>query len=255
MAAATDPARARNALLTASALAWMVILAGSSGGTVFSHCPAAASGATPFVVSFWTQLAMNSPASLAGGWCLMLVAMMAPTVVAPVLHARLRSLRRRRARATLLVLVAFGAVWMAAGVVLLTIEMAENAIASGPYWPAAAAAAVAIVWQCSPLKQRCLNRCHLHLQVRAFGGAADLDTIRLGLRHGFWCVGSCWALMAAPMLLPRAHVLGMMLAWVPMLAERLEDPAPPSWRWRGLGKLKRIAIARVRVRLNKLGFI
>jgi predicted metal-binding membrane protein len=209
----------------------------------------------PFAASFRMLLAMNPPVSLAAGWSLMLVAMMAPAIIAPVLHVRLRSFRRLRARATALVLAAYGAVWMAAGVVLLAIELAASLFAPQSYWPASAAAAVAIVWQCSPLKQRCLNRCHLHREIRAFGAAADLDTIRFGLKHGFWCVGSCWAAMLAPMLLPRGHVPAMVLVSVLMLGERLEHPGPPSWRWRGFGKLKRIAIAQTRIRLNQLGFI
>jgi predicted metal-binding membrane protein len=248
MTMTADPAGARNALLIASALAWTLILAQPGGSTLFSHCPAGAA-------SFRMLLEMNPPVSLAAGWNLMLVAMMAPAVIAPVLHVRLRSFRHRRARASALVLLGYGAVWMAAGVILLTIELAVMSLAPQSYWPAAVATVVAIVWQCSPGKQRCLNRCHVHREIRAFGSAADLDTIRFGLKHGFWCVGACWAAMLAPLLLPRGHVLAMMAVSLLMFGDRLELPAPPSWRWRGFTRLKGIAVAQTSLRLNKLGFI
>src|SRR5262245_14079080 len=148
MTARGDLTRARNALLIASALAWTLILAAPGGSTIFSHCPTVAPEAKSFSASFRMLMAMNPPVSLAAGWSLMLVAMMAPAVIAPVLHVRLRSFRRRRARATALVLAGYGAVWMAAGVVLLAIDLVANLFAPQSYGPAAAAAAVAIVWQC-----------------------------------------------------------------------------------------------------------
>jgi predicted metal-binding membrane protein len=255
MTASGDPARARNALLIASALAWTLIVAAPGSSTLFSHCPVVAFEAMSFAASFRMLLAMNPPFSLAAGWILMLVAMMAPAVIAPVLHVRLRSFRSRRARATALVLAAYGAVWMAAGGVLLAIELAAGSLAPQSYWPAVAGAVVAAIWQCSPLKQRCLNRCHLHREIRAFGGAADLDTIRCGLKHGFWCVGSCWAVMLVPMLLPSGHVLAMVMVSVLMFGDRLEYPSTPSWRWRGLARLKRIAVTRACSRLNQLDLI
>jgi predicted metal-binding membrane protein len=247
-----DPARARHALLIASALAWILILAEPGSSALFSHCPVLASGAMPFAASFRMLLTMNSPFSLAAGWSLMLVAMMAPAVIAPVLHVRLRSFRRRRTRATALFLAAYGAVWMTAGIILLTMELVAGSFAPQSFWPVATAVTIAIIWQCTPLKQRCLNRCHLHREIRAFGSAADLDTIRFGVTHGFWCVGSCWAIMLAPMLLSHGHVLAMAMVSVLMFGEWLEHPAPPSWRWRGIGRLKRLAVARTRVRLNEL---
>jgi predicted metal-binding membrane protein len=111
---------------------------------------------------------------------------------------------------------------------------------------------LAIVWQLSPVKQRCLNRCHAHTELAAFGVAADLDALRFGVSHGIWCAGSCWALMLSPMLLPQGHVAAMAIVAVLTFSERLEHPKPPSWRWRGLGKVSRIAAAQARIRLPAL---
>ena len=100
--------------------------------------------------------------------------------------------------------------------------------------PALAAAVLALAWQASPAKQRCLNRCHAHPPLAAFGWRAARDALALGLRHGGWCVGSCWALMLLVLLLPQGHVAGMAAAAVLMFSERLDPPRPPAWRLRGL---------------------
>jgi hypothetical protein len=107
---------------------------------------------------------------------------------------------------------------------------------------------LAVIWQCSPIKQRCLNRCHDLPDLATFGLAADVDVFRYGVTHAGWCVGSCWALMRLPTTIPEAHVAGMILAAVVIVAERLESPEPPSWRWRGTDKAARFLIAQARVR-------
>jgi predicted metal-binding membrane protein len=111
-------------------------------------------------------------------------------------------------------------------------------------------ALIALAWQFSPFKQRCLNRCHAHGELSAFGAAADLDALRFGLAHGIWCACSCWALMLFPMLLPRGHLVAMACIAVLIFCERLEQPNPPCWRWRGLGKAKRIVLAQARISLH-----
>jgi predicted metal-binding membrane protein len=80
------------------------------------------------------------------------------------------------------------------------------------------------VYQWLPVKDRCLSQCRAPLQfIQQHGGfAADAPGAwRLGLRHGLYCVGCCWALM---LLL---FVVGVMnLAWIAalmlyVLAEKL----------------------------------
>jgi predicted metal-binding membrane protein len=183
--------------------------------------------------------------ALAAGWASMLLAMMAPTLVEPVLHVHQRSFRRRRGRSILCFALGYGAVWMLAGVLLLALQLLSG-IAPQSSLPAALAGAVALLWQCSPAKQRCLNRSHNHRELAAFGWAADRDAFGFGLGHGVWCLGSCWALMLLPMLLVHGHAAAMLAVTVLMVGERLEGPQPLRWRLRGLGKLIRIVSARMR---------
>jgi|SRR3954447_13740042 predicted metal-binding membrane protein len=231
-------ARVRNPVLLLCTAAWIWLLADPGGWTAQAHCAAMGSGSLP------------PAASLAAGWALMLVAMMSPALILPISHVRLSSFKRRRARAIVLFAVGYGAIWMAVGGVLMAGALAARGWAPDSYLPAAGVILLAIVWQLSPVKQRCLNRCHAHTELAAFGVAADLDAFRFGASHGVWCAGSCWALMLVPMLLPWGHVAAMAIVAVLTFSERLEYPRPPSWRWRGLGKARRIVAAQTRIRLQ-----
>lgn len=185
---------------------------------------------------------LNSAASMAGDWLAMMAAMMAPLLMAPIRHACERSLPRRRWRAAALFTAGYLAVWMAVGVVLMAVAQA-----AGSGWKYGALAIVlAMLWQMSPAKQRCLNRCHAHPALAAFGFEADVDALGFGWTHGLWCAGSCWALMLVPMMVSRGHLMVMAAVSVWLFAEQLERPGPPSWRLRGLGKALRITIAQTR---------
>jgi predicted metal-binding membrane protein len=120
-------------------------------------------------------------------------------------------------------------------------------IAPDSLLPAVVAAAIAIVWQFSPFKQRALNRCHSHRALAAFGSAADLGALRFGWTHGIWCVCSCWALMLLPLLAPRGHLAAMAIVSLWMLAERFERPMAARWRLRAPVTAARIVIAQARM--------
>jgi predicted metal-binding membrane protein len=230
-----DCARLRNGVLLASATAWVVLLARPEESC---HGPASSFGAS-------LRGSVEALESRASGWLVMLVAMMAPMTLGALYQVRLRSFVRRRWRASTLVVAGYGMVWMAAGVALTAIELAVLGLAPASPVPAIVVATVACIWQASPLKQRALNRCHAHRAARAFGLAADWDALRIGLEHGVWCVGSCWAVMLLPLLLPRWHLAAMAAVTLLMFCERLDRPEPPVWRLRGFHTAFRL----VRMRL------
>jgi predicted metal-binding membrane protein len=233
---AEEYARLRNVVLSISLIAWIVILAGQIDPRVpIPSCCLARSGA-PLLERL---LSSDLAASLATGWVVMLVAMMAPMLVAPIYHIRISSFARRRARATAFFIAGYAVVWMTAGVVMLAAELAAITLARQSYLPAIFVGLVALVWQTSPFKQRCLNRCHGHPPLSAYGAAADRDALRMGLEHGGWCTGSCWATMLFPMLLPEGHFIAMAAVSVLMFCERLDPPSAPAWVWRGFGTASR----------------
>ena len=172
--------------------------------------------------------------SLLPGWVLMLVAMMSPKLFAPILDVIQGSFKHRRARAVALFTVAYIAVWTVAGCVLLAATMLLLYLsAPHSHLLALGAGLVVLVWQCSPAKQVCLNRCHYHPALAAFGIVADLDVLRFGMVQGVWCVGSCWALMLFPYVLPpQGHLLAMGVAAFVMCSESFERPRPLNWHLR-----------------------
>lgn len=239
-------ARVSMPVLLICAAAWMMFLV--HHGT-HAHRPVADSGA--LLDSFHTLLAMNSLSSLAAGWALMLVAMMSPPLIAPVRHIFDRSFKRRRVRSVMLFVVGYGAIWMPAGGVLLAGMLVLSLLAPQSYLPAALGVGLmAFVWQCSPIKQRCLNRGHNHRELAAFGIAADLDALRFGITHGAWCFGFCWALMLFPIMVSQGHIAAMAAVSFVMISDRLEQPRPLRWRLRVPGKLMRIVVAQTRIRLQ-----
>jgi predicted metal-binding membrane protein len=220
--------------------AWSMLALGGSGLTLPAVCSA---GGTPGTIPFDLALALNSPAKLASDWALMVAAMMSPVVIGPLRHVRERSFAKRRPRAMLLFIAGYAAVWMAAGVPLQALALALRWAGPGPALSLGLAAAAAMVWQVSPGKQWCLNRCHRQPSLAAFGAAADRDAFGFGLTNGAACVGACWALMLLPLFAGGAHLAVMLAITVFIFAERLEGPAPLAWRWRGTGKAWRIVAA------------
>ena len=260
-----EQTRVTIAILLISAIAWLMLLVNSGSIMYLAHHPQMAIGSGALthahhsmfdsevsLASFQMLIEMNSIPTLAGGWAVMLAAMMLPTLIRPIYHIRERSFKRRRARSVTLFVVGYAAMWMVAGGVLIAVVLMLNLLAPHSYLSAVVVGIIAFVWQCSPLKQRCLNRGHNHRALVAFGIAADLDALRFGITHGVWCVGSCWALMLVPMLLLQGHVAAMAVVTFVMISERLEQPRPLRWHLHFPGKLLRIVVAQTRIRLQSL---
>ena len=61
---------------------------------------------------------------------------------------------------------------------------------------AGAAIALAGVYQLTPLKRACLRHCRTPLSfVMHRWRDGPRGAVRMGIEHGAWCVGCCWALM------------------------------------------------------------
>lgn len=233
-----DRVRVRNAVLAVTTLAWVLVWTRSMGipglSDPHAHHHAISRGAVS--------------ASAAVDWMLMLAAMMAPVLIQPIQFVRGSSLALHRTRSTLLFVAGYAAVWMFAGALMLLLAAALGSSGFSLYVRVGAFFLIALTWQCSPAKQACLNRCHVLWALAAFGRAADTDALVFGATQGVWCAGSCWAWMLLLLLLSSGHIVAMAATTVLIFSERLDDPAPVSWRWRGLGRARRIVAGRVMVR-------
>jgi predicted metal-binding membrane protein len=162
-------------------------------------------------------------------WALMMAAMMLP-VVAPTAAGRLGTAGDRlpvdRVAGTATFLLAYLAVWAAAGLAVYELFALLRSAAGGPLewgrggrWVAVAVLAAAAGYQLTGHKRRALARCRRP-------GPAE-PAVRSGLRAGAWCVASSGPMMAALFALGVMSIWWMALVAVSIGIERLpRDPTP-----------------------------
>ncbi len=233
-----------------SLLVWVLLLVNPGHIMGVAHCHVSDSG--PSAASLKMLLDMNPISSLLAGWGLMVIAMMLPKLITPIRHIYARSLKRRRFPAALLFVLGYTAVWMAVGIFMIAAILGLHLLLPNSYIPAMALGIIALVWQFSPIKQRCLNRGHDHWTLAVFGWAAYRDALQFGIMHGVWCVGAGWALMLLPMLMPQGHNLAMIFVTFIMLSEHFEHPKMPRWRIDFRGKMFRLIVAQTQIRLRQV---
>lgn len=170
----------------------------------------------------------------AGGWMLMIAAMMLPTSL-PLFRRFDRLTQARPGRAWLLMLLIAGYLlaWAGFGIAAHLLDAAVHAASKQWSWLlanawvfGAAVLAIAGLFQFSRLKYRCLDKCRTPLGFIAQhwrGPGPRRSAFRLGLHHGLFCVGCCWAVMLLMFVVGTANV-GWMLALGAVMA--VEKNAP-----------------------------
>lgn len=174
----------------------------------------------------------------AGGWLLMSTAMMLPTAL-PLLAIFGRLTERRADRTALrgLVVAGYLLVWGGFGVAAHFADAGLHALVSKSPWlfvngwiVGAAVLALAGAFQFSALKHHCLDKCrtpfsfvHAHWRAVRPGG----ESFRLGVDHGLFCVGCCWAIMLIMFVVGAGSVGWMLLLGAVMAIEK-----NASWGWR-----------------------
>ena len=141
-------------------------------------------------------------------WAEMMVAMMLPSAAPMILtFAAVSRNRRRQARpyvpVTIFVL-GYVAIWSAfsalaafAQWILHRQALLSPAMASRSAWLGGILLLAAGVFQFTPLKHACLTQCRApfdFIMTRWREGAGG--TFRMGVEHGLFCAGCCWALMS-----------------------------------------------------------
>ena len=168
----------------------------------------------------------------AGIWVVMMAAMMFPSV-APTVGIYARMTRGRDALAPVLFVCGYLAVWSAAGIAAYGVFRAGRVVLGDDLhwhgagrWVAGATLLLAAAYEVTPLKDMCLSKCRS--PVGYFMGAwrrGRLGAVRMGAGHGTWCLGCCWALMAA------LFALGVMsLAWSAVVAALIALEKTLPWK-------------------------
>ena len=144
-------------------------------------------------------------ATFAGSWALMMAAMMLPSMTPVVgLYDRMRLGHNYGAEATAAFVAGYLATWVAAGLTAFGLVKAGDALFGDTLaWDEAGAEVAAVVvllaagYQLSPLKDRCLRHCRSPLGfLLSHWRDGRAGAFKMGTRHGAWCVGCCWGLMA-----------------------------------------------------------
>jgi len=177
-------------------------------------------------------------ATFAGSWALMMAAMMLPSMTPVVtLYDRMRLGHGLGDSATAAFVTGYLATWTAAGLSAYGLVLAADALAGDALaWDeagrplAGATILLAAAYQLSPLKDRCLTHCRSPVGfLLSHWQPGRAGALRMGTRHGTWCVGCCWGLMAT------LFAVGLMsIGWMAAIAGliALERLAPTSWRTR-----------------------
>ena len=153
-------------------------------------------------------------------WAVMMAAMMLPSVAPTVaLYSNLD--HTRALGAPLLFTSGYLLVWSAVGLGTYLLARIGAELSGGVLawdragrWIAGATLLIAAAYELTPLKDVCLGKCRTPLGF-LLGNWREglLGAVNMGVRHGAWCVGCCWALMAS------LFALGVMsIVWMAVVA-------------------------------------
>lgn len=167
---------------------------------------------------------LGGAAAFLAGWTVMMAAMMLPAAAPMIVVFASAQARRRRAVAvpTWIFVAGYILVWAAVGVFVYALVQVASDVATRlaaperAVWAPLALAATLVaagLYQFTPVKRVCLSHCR-----SPFGFVARhwrdgrIGALAMGVRHGAYCLGCCWALFS---VLVAAGV--MSLAWMLLL--------------------------------------
>lgn len=166
-------------------------------------------------------------------WATMMVAMMLPAAAPMVLaFARVRRTRIQAAHPavpTAIFLGGYLAVWLTFAMVMAAAQWAlhESTVLSGATGEsdtllAAALLAMAGAFQWTNVKEACLAKCRTPLGfIATEWREGRRGAFVMGLRHGVFCTGCCWALMVLMFAGGLMNLLWMLALAAYMLAEKI----------------------------------
>ena len=209
-------------ILVGIAAAWAAAIAAQLAGAaaLLHHDSLLAGGGPPLVVAALLSLL---------AWQVMIAAMMLPSSLPLVrLYARASARAPQRRRAMAAFLGGYALAWSGFGLAAFGADAGLHAAINSSswlehhdWWIGGSVLALAGAFQFTSLKDACLDKCRHPAQFmmryyeRGPGGG-----LRLGMRHGAFCVGCCWALMLVMFAAGVASLIWMALLTAVMIHEK-----------------------------------
>lgn len=190
----------------------------------------------------WSRVTVGAVFAM---WAVMMVAMMLPSAAPMILMFATVELRnskagRQRFRslhfagAYLFVWIVYagfatGAQWLLQHYGLLTAM-----ILSRSHWLTAALLILAGTYQLTPLKHSCLNYCRSPIGfLMSEWREGVCGAWQMGLKHGFYCAGCCWALML--LLFVAGAMNPVWIVFLTIIVALEKWPRLPAWITNALG--------------------
>jgi predicted metal-binding membrane protein len=167
-----------------------------------------------------------------GVWVVMMAAMMFPSV-SPTVALYAQMTRQRGLRRPLLFTGGYLLLWGVAGIAAYGLFQlgrglfgADLSWDSGGQWFAGGVLTIAALYELTPLKDVCLQKCRSPLGfLLGTWRNGQRGAMEMGARHGAWCLGCCWALMAG------LFALGVMnVVWMALVAALITLEKTLPWR-------------------------
>jgi len=175
-------------------------------------------------------------------WAVMMVAMMTPSILPMLmlftaLNAR-KNAQGQESTSTMVLLAGYLSSWVLFSlfITLPQYYLHTNGFLNMMMEPmhaylAAFVLILAGAYQFTPYKDACLNVCQSPLSFLTNNWQdGKLGTFIIGYKHGFYCVGCCWALMLTLFALGVMNILWVVILTVFVLFEKLSYNYPLTYR-------------------------
>lgn len=165
------------------------------------------------------------------GWTLMTIAMMLPTSLPLiVMFQHLTQSRPDYKRLVALLIFGYLSVWIVFGAIAHIGDLMIHEIVHRITWLeandwviSAGLFCVAGLYQFTPLKYTCLDKCRSPLSFLTEhwqGRSQRKQAFLLGIHHGLYCLGCCWSLMLLMFVVSAGNLAWMLLLGMVMASEK-----------------------------------
>ena len=173
-------------------------------------------------------------------WTVMMIAMMTPSVL-PMVSMYVTVTRSKKSKEqsytpTIIFLCGYLIAWTLFSVAISIVQyplhvasLLNPMMDSRSYMFSGVVLVIAGIYQWTPWKDACLEQCRspLHYLMTSWR-EGKRGAIRMGMHHGAYCVGCCWALMAVMFAVGVMNVMWMLVIAFFVLAEKI---SPVSSRY------------------------